>query len=94
MKVTVKHYLTKVQWGWEREPQYVLYPFAMTGEQYAIVREQNIELDIPDDFDARPQQIAALEEQRRKAKADFTVLMDTIDGKIQSLRAIDHKVTA
>ena len=94
MKVTVKHYLTKVQWGWEREPQYVLYPFAMTGEQYAIVREMNVDLDIPDDFDGRPQQIAALEEQRRKAMADHQQLMDCIEGKIQSLRAIEHRVTA
>ena len=94
MKVTVKHYLTQVQWGWEPKPQYVLYPFPMNGEQYAIVREMDVELDIPDDFDPRPQQIAALEEQRRKAKADHEALMNMIEGKIQSLRCIEHKVAA
>jgi hypothetical protein len=91
MKVTKKHYLTRVQWSWDREHYYCLYPFQMEGEQYVTVRAMDIELDIPDDFDPREQQIAALEKQRQKAMADHQMLMDTIDGKIQSLRAIEVK---
>lgn len=94
MKVTVKHYLHQVQWSWEAEPKFLLYPFEMTGEQYALVREMDVELDIPDDFDPRPQQIAALEEQRKKAMADYAALVNMIDGKIASLKAIEHKVEA
>lgn len=93
MKVTVKHYLHRIQWSGD-EPRFVLYPFLMEGEQYALVREMDVELDIPDDFDPRPQQIAALEEQRKKAMADYAALVNAIDGKIASLRAIEHKVEA
>ncbi len=60
MKRTVTHYITCVQWSWQDEPDYCLYPFKMTGEQYATIGTMDIEIEVPDDFDPRNQQIAAL----------------------------------
>lgn len=92
MKITVKHWLTRVQFASGMEPEFKLFPFDMqgSGDQYITVREQDVELDIPDDFDARPQMIAALEEKRRKAMADHEAFMNVIEGRIASLRAIEH----
>ena len=95
MKVTAKHWLTRVQITPYCTPEFKLFPYNMTGtDGYVVVREQDVDLDIPDDFDARPQMIAALEEKRSKAMADHEALMNAIEGRIASLRAIEHKVTA
>lgn len=94
---TVKHYLVATKWDWEKEFTFALQSCppieASNNQRYVdvLIREMDIDLDIPDDFDPRPAQIAALEAQRQKARADFELLMNTIDGKIQSLKCIEHK---
>ncbi len=101
MKVEIKSYLNMVHYVWADKPEYLLYPFPIEGEidpsifkQKATVCEVFTSHDIPDDFDPRPQMIAALEQQRRKAMADHEAFMNVIEGRIASLRAIEHKVTA
>lgn len=95
MKTTVKHYLTM-----RYDPKYMANPeffyshidmHTYGDETYATIKEVDFELVIPDDFDPRQQQIAALERQHQKAMADYELLMNTIEGKIQSLRCIEHK---
>ena len=57
-----------------------------------FVKEHTTEIEVPDDFDPRPQQVAALEAEKQKARAEFQARVTEIDRKIQSLLAIEHEV--
>lgn len=100
MKVQIKSFLNMRHYVWADKPEFILAQWPATDfdpdvyRTNATVCEVVTEHDIPDDFDARPQMIAALEQQRRKAMADHEALMNVIEGRIASLRAIEHKVTA
>lgn len=54
-----------------------------------FVQEHLTTVEVPDDFDPRPQQVAALEAEKQKARADFQARITEIDRQIQSLMAIE-----
>lgn len=74
--------------GWSR------YTFVRgTHEKYGsklFVCEHTLTVDIPDDFDPRAGQIEALQEQKRKAMAEFQATMTAIDKRISELQAIEY----
>ena len=57
-----------------------------------FVKEHSFAVDIPSDFDPVPSQIADLEAEKVKARADFQARITEIDRRIQSLQAIEHEV--
>ena len=64
------------------------------GITWTEVVHQTAYFDVPDDFDPRPQQVAALEAEKQKARAEFHARVTEIDRQIQSLLAIEHEVPA
>lgn len=52
------------------------------------IGEQTIAFEVPDDFDPRPGQIAALEEEKRAITAAFQKRVTEINGQIANLQAI------
>lgn len=54
-----------------------------------FVKEHTTTVEVPDDFDPRPQQVAALEAAKQKARADFQARITALDRQIQSLLAIE-----
>ena len=54
-----------------------------------FVKEHTTTVEVPDDFDPRPQQVAALEAEKQKARAEFQARITEIDRQIQSLMAIE-----
>ena len=54
-----------------------------------FVTEHTTTVEVPDDFDPRPQQVAALEAEKQKARAEFQKRITEIDRQIQSLMAIE-----
>ena len=54
-----------------------------------FVKEHTTTVEVPSDFDPRPQQIAALEAAKQKARAEFQARITEIDRQIQSLLAIE-----
>ena len=54
-----------------------------------FVKEHTTTVEVPDDFDPRPQQVAALEAEKQKARAEFQKRITEIDRQIQSLLAIE-----
>ena len=54
-----------------------------------FVKEHLTTVEVPDDFDPRPQQVAALEAEKQKARAEFQARITEIDRQIQSLMAIE-----
>jgi hypothetical protein len=91
MKVTVKGYLHQCQYSWMSEPEFVLLStLYKNNTDYIPVRQEpyEFEAEVPDSFDPRPQQIAALEEQKRKLQAEFAQSVAKIDDQIKKYLAI------
>jgi len=92
MKVKTKIYIYYLKYGWEDKGEYEVFSFKIDDEDCrTYVGEQEIELEVPDNYDPRPQQIAALEEQKRKAMAEFQKTVDDINERISKLQAITYE---
>lgn len=61
---------------------------------YVTVCQHTMTFDIPEGFDPRPQQIAALQAKEQKLRADFSKAVMEINAQIQSLQAIEHTSAA
>ena len=65
---------------------------ALSVDGRVFVKEHTTTVEVPDDFDPRPQQVAALEAAKQKARAEFQARITEIDRQIQSLLAIEGAV--
>ena len=78
------------------EPTLYFLPFSpsnTTSDAWGIgIREHSIEVEIPDDFDPRPQQIAALDERIKQARAEFTARINELQEQKSRLLAISMTV--
>lgn len=91
MKVKVKGYVHHVQYPWDEKESYEFFSTPMDSVEYYTCVSQvpvEIELEVPDNFDPRPQQIAALEEKKRKVQAEFAKRIAEIDDQISKYLAI------
>jgi len=52
------------------------------------VSEQEIEIEVQEDYDPRAQRIAALEKQKQKVMADYQHTVNEINERISKLQAI------
>lgn len=93
MKVTAHAFLHWHKYSWEESPSYCLYACDMSGNgtQYVLIREIDVEVEVPDDFDPRPNQIATLRKEKTQLLAEAHVKAENIDEQIQRLIAIEHK---
>jgi len=55
-----------------------------------VVKQQSIEVEVPDDFDPRPDMIANLRTQEKQAMADFELKVNQIRKQISELEAIEY----
>lgn len=53
------------------------------------VAEHSFEVDVPDDFDPRPQMVSALKAEKEKLRADFAREVTEIDRQINKLLALE-----
>ena len=93
MKIELKGYLfCRLYSG---KPEFELLPWdcriwdAASVDGRVFVTEHTTTVEVPDDFDPRPQQVAALEAAKQKARAEFQARITEIDRQIQSLMAIE-----
>jgi hypothetical protein len=54
------------------------------------VCEHSFEVELPDDFDPRPQQIAMLDEEIRQTRAEFARRINDLQEQKSRLLAIEH----
>ena len=91
MKVKVTGYVHHVQYPWDEKASYAFFSSVMDQVDYYTCVSQvpvEIEVEIPDNFDPRPKQIAALEEKKRKVQAEFAKRVAEIDDQISKYLAI------
>lgn len=94
MKRTIKGFITYRKCYFEEEPEInflVFDPRGVAGfEGYVVVKTHEIEIEVPDNFDPRPELIKSLQEKQQKARADFEKLCTDIQRQISELQALEH----
>ena len=91
MKVKIKAHIHYLKWPWEEKGEFEVFSVKFADdEQRTYVGEQEIEVEVPDNYDPRAQQIAALEKQKQKVMADFQKSVDEINERICKLQALEY----
>jgi len=88
---TIKAFVVANQDPWDDKPRFSPFGFdprEMGMDHYVVVAQTTFDVHIPDDFDMRPHQVAALEKRKREAQAAFAAKVKEIDDQINSLLAI------
>ena len=90
MKIKTTAHVHYQKYTWQEKGEYRLASFKLddTAER-SYVGEQEIDVDIPDDYDPRAQQIAALEALKQKVMADYQKSVMEINDRINKLLALE-----
>ena len=89
MKIKTTIYIHYAKWDWDERGTFEIFIFkADDNDHRTFVCEQEIEIEVPDNYDPRAQQIAALEKQRQKIMADYQKSVTEINERIGKLQAI------
>jgi hypothetical protein len=89
MKTTIYIHFTK--FSWQDQGRFEVFSYEIkNNENHAYVGSQEIELNVPDNYDPRAQQIAALEAQKTKAMADYQKSVTEINERISKLQALEY----
>lgn len=90
IKTTVHIHFTKYASS-AKGGEYEVFPIKLDDTSYrAHVNEQEIEIEVPDNFDPRAQQISALEKHKQKIMADYQKSVTDINSQISMLQALEH----
>ena len=91
MKVKVTAHIYHCKYSWEEKGEFLLFYAKVDDTETMIhVGEQEVEIEVPDNYDPRAQQIAALEKQKQKVMADYQKMVNDINEKISKLQAIEY----
>jgi len=77
------------------KPEFELLPWdcrtweSGAADDRVFVKEHVSTVEVPDDFDPRPQKVKMLEAEKQKARAEFQKRITEIDRQIHSLLAIE-----
>jgi hypothetical protein len=89
IKTTVHIYFN--QYSWENKGDYTVFSCKLDDtESRTYVGEQEIEIDVLDDYDPRAQKIAALEKHKKKVMADYQKTLTEINDRISNLQALEY----
>ena len=91
MKVKINAYIHFAKYSWEAEGEFQLFSVKLDDTDHrTFVGEREIEIEVPDNYDPRAQQIAALEKQKQKVMADFQQSVTEINERISNLQALEY----
>jgi hypothetical protein len=90
MKIKTTLHIYFCKYAWETEGKFVPFAYQHDSDHYTFVCEQEIELDVPDNYDPRAQQIIALKEKRQKVMGDFQKSIEEINEQISKLNALEY----
>lgn len=90
MKVKVTAHVHYNKYQWEDKGEFEVFNFKLDDtESRTYIDEQEIEIEVPDNYDPRAQQIAALQKQKQRVMADFQVTVEKINEQISKLQCIE-----
>lgn len=92
MKVEIKGYVLFGQYEhearWGGKPYFTFKDYDPS-EGFVVVREETLTLEVPEEFDPRPQMVEKLEAEKKRIEAEFQARVTQINAQIQSLLAIE-----
>lgn len=91
MKIKIKAHVFFQKYSWEEEGEYQLF-FARVDDDDSRtwVCEQEVEIEVPDNYDFRAQQVAALNTQLQKVRAENHMRENAILDRISKLQALEY----
>ena len=66
-----------------------VFPFDMSSCGYVLVGKQQIEFEVPDDFNPVPVQVAMLQAEKEKAMEEFNLRVARINEQISKLTCLE-----
>lgn len=91
-KHTQRFYVYHTKYSWDDSGKThgtLLYSDTCTDHEHTLVGPLDVEYEIPDDFDPRPSQLAALQAKKQQIRAEFAKAVKDLDDQIASLLAIE-----
>jgi hypothetical protein len=92
MKETIKGFVYRVQYYADSTPLLRWYSHDKMGEadpNWVLVGPHDIVVECPDDFDPRPQQVAAIDSAITKVRADFTKRINELQEQKNKLLCLE-----
>ena len=91
MKIKTTAHIHYVKWKWEDKGRYEVFSCQLDDQEYrTYVGAQEIEIEVPDNYDPRAQQIAALEKEKQTVMADYHKSVIEINERISNLQALEY----
>ena len=91
MKIKTTVHIHFQKYSFDEKGEFQVFSFKLDdAEHRTYVGEQEIEIEVPDNYDPRAQQIAALEKQKQKVMADYQKMVTEINERISNLQALEH----
>ena len=90
MKIKTTVHIHYQQNSWENEGKFIVFYVHLDDtKDRTYVGAQEIEIEVPDSYDPRSQQVAALEKQKQKVIADYQKSVMDINYRISKLLALE-----
>jgi len=91
MKIKLTAHIHYQKYVWKEEGEFQIWFAKMDDAEYrTYVGEQEVEIEVPDNYDPRAQQIDALEKQKQEVMADYQKSVNEINDRISKLQAIEY----
>jgi len=91
VKVKTTAYIHYLKYEWDTEGKFEVFSFQASEDgSRTFVCSQEIEIEVPDDYDPRAQQIAALEKQKQNVMAEYQKNVTEINERINKLQALEY----
>lgn len=90
MKIKTTVYVYYSTYSWQETGEYqVMYAQLKDDEFRTFVCTQEIEIEVPDNYDPTAQKLAALQKEKEKAQEEFSRKVASINERISKLQAIE-----
>tara|TARA_R110000772_G_scaffold125466_20_gene232229 strand:- start:2154 stop:2435 length:282 start_codon:yes stop_codon:yes gene_type:complete len=91
MKVKTTIHIYYAAYPWEDKAEYlVFYAKVSDDEHRTYVGEQEIEIEVPDNYDPTAQKLAALQKEKEKVQLEFAQKVADINDRISKLQALEY----
>ena len=91
MKVKTTIHIYYTTYSWQEAGEYQVMYAQLSDDAYrTYVGSQEIEIEVPDNYDPTAQKIAALQKEKEKAQEEFSKKVASINERISKLQAIEY----
>lgn len=91
MKIKTTIHIYYATYLWQEAAEYqVMYAKLSDDEHRTYVCSQDIEIEVPDEYDPTAQKLAALQKEKDKAQAEFANKVASINERISKLQALEY----